>query len=89
MSEKDPNLVVSNLSGVQSRDGISVEVNIFRLETDDRWTLEVVNDKGTSIVWDDQFASDTGALDAFVQVLEDDGMVTFLDSGTVIPFAHR
>lgn len=46
MTDKDPNLVVSGLSGTQSRDGVVVEVNIFRLETDAQWSLEVVNANG-------------------------------------------
>ena len=86
MSERDPNLVTSSLSGSQSKDGISVEVNIFRLENEDQWTLEVVNEKGTSIVWDDKFTDDDAAFKAFEQVVVDEGMATFLDSATVIPF---
>lgn len=89
MSERDPNLVTSSLSGSQSKDGISVEVNIFRLDQEDLWTLEVVNEKGTSIVWDDQFADDDAAFKAFEQVLADEGMATFLDSANVIPFPRR
>jgi hypothetical protein len=89
MSDRDPNLVNSSLSGSQSKDGISVEVNIFRLEHEDQWTLEVVNEKGTSIVWDSQFADDDSAFQAFEQVVADEGMTTFLDSATVIPFPRR
>lgn len=89
MSGRDPNLVTSSLSGSQSKDGIAVEVNIFRLENEDQWTLEVVNEKGTSIVWDDQFADDDAAFKAFEQVVADEGMTTFLDSASVIPFPRR
>lgn len=89
MSRRDPNLVTSGLSGSQSKGGVSVDVNIFRLESEDQWTLEVVNEKGTSIVWDDQFADDDAALRAFEQVVADEGMATFLDSATVIPFPQR
>ena len=86
MSKRDPNLVTSGLSGSQSKDGVSVEVNIFRLEDEGQWTLEVVNEKGTSIVWDAQFADDDAAFRAFEQVVADEGMATFLDSANVIPF---
>lgn len=89
MSNRRPNLVNSSLSGSQSKDGVSVEVNIFRLENEDQWTLEVVNEKGTSIVWDDQFADDEAALNAFEHVVADEGMATFLDDATVIPFPQR
>ena len=90
MSDKNPNLVISSLSGTQSRDGIVVEVNIFRLETDVQWSLEVVNENGTSIVWDDQFDDDGDAFGAFEQVVAEEGMAAFLDDGgNVIPFPQR
>lgn len=90
MTDKDPNLVVSGLSGTQSRDGIVVEVNIFRLETDTQWSLEVVNENGTSIVWDDQFDDDDAAFKAFECVVAEEGMPAFLDGGgNVIPFPQR
>lgn len=89
MSGRDPNFVTSSLSGSQSKDGISVEVNIFRLENENQWTLEVVNEKGTSIVWEDQFADDDTAFRAFGQVVADEGMAAFLDSAKVIPFPRR
>lgn len=89
MSKCEPNLVTSGLSGSQSKDGVSIEVNIFRLENEDQWTLEVVNEKGTSIVWDDEFFDDGEAFRAFEQVVAEEGMATFLDSATVIPFPGR
>ena len=86
MSERDPNIVTSGLSGSVTLDGITVDVNIFRLEDDPGWTLEVVNAKGTSIVWDDLFDADDGAYAAFLQTVADEGMATFLDQANVIPF---
>jgi len=89
MSERYPNLVTSSLSGNQSQDGICVQVQIYRLESEDQWTLEVVNEKGTSIVWDDQFADDDEAFRAFKQAVKEEGMATFIDSATIIPFPRR
>jgi len=86
MSKRDPNLVTSSLSGNQSHDGICVQVQIYRLESEDQWTLEVVNEKGTSIVWDDQFVDDDEAFRAFEQAVKEEGMATFVDSATVIQF---
>ncbi len=45
-----------------------------------------MNNRGTSIVWDDKFATDDLALAAFEQVVAEEGMATFLDSGNVVPF---
>ena len=36
---------------------MTVEVRIVRLE-DTKWTLEIVDQRGTSIVWDDEFDTD-------------------------------
>jgi hypothetical protein len=86
MSEREPNLVTSSLSHKLTRDSISVEVAIYRLETEPGWSLEVVNSAGTSIVWDDLFPTDDAALAEFDRTVAEEGMVAFLDSGKIIPF---
>lgn len=65
---------------------ISVEVCIYRLESDPEWILEVVNSEGTSIVWDDPFPSDDAANEEFLRTVTEDGITTFLDSAKIIPF---
>jgi hypothetical protein len=86
MSQSDPNLVTSSLSGVVSQDGVKVDICIVRLEHEKLWTLEVVNAAGTSIVWDEQFSSDEEAYAEFKRTVADEGMQAFLDQGNVIPF---
>jgi hypothetical protein len=88
MKEREPNIVHSGLSGVVSKDGVTVEVFIYRLERELSWTLEVVNAVGTSIVWDDLFASDEDAFAEFQRTVDEEGMRSFLDNGNVIPFRH-
>jgi len=85
-SERNPNIVTSGLSGSVTRDGITVDVNIVRLEDQLGWTLEVVNAKGTSTVWDDLFNTDEEAYAEFLQTVSDEGIATFLDQATIIPF---
>jgi len=86
MEEREPNLVTSGLSRHVTRDGITVEVCIYRLESETDWSLEVVNSAGTSIVWDDLFASDDAANEEFLRTVAEEGMATFLDSAKVVPF---
>lgn len=86
MQEREPNIVTSGLSRPITRDGVSITLEIYRLESEPDWTLEVVNNRGTSIVWDDRFATDDLALAAFEQVVADEGMTTFLDPSNVVPF---
>ncbi|WP_159982612.1 MULTISPECIES: hypothetical protein [unclassified Novosphingobium] len=79
MTETDPTIIPSPLSKTVSRDGIAVEVRIFKLEEDDGWTLEVLNQTGTSTVWEDPFDTDAAAFAAFQRTVEAEGMETFLD----------
>ena len=86
MKERIPNIVDSDLSGIVSKDDITVEVFIYRLENEPKWSLEVVNDACTSIVWDDLFDRDEDAYAEFQQTVEEEGMRAFLDNQNVIPF---
>ncbi len=86
MADRDPNLITSSLSRDMSRDGVTVRIEIYRLEDRPGWALEVINHKGTSIVWDELFDTDDAADAAFRATMVAEGMTTFLDSATVIPF---
>jgi hypothetical protein len=86
MADREPNIVTSSLSRQVSRDGVAVIVQICRLESESKWTLEVVNAAGTSTVWDDLFPSDDAANEEFLRTVADEGMAAFLDSAKVVPF---
>jgi hypothetical protein len=86
MDQREPNLVHSSLSRAVTKDGVTVKVSIVRLEHESQWSLEVVNDAGTSIVWDDLFSSDEEACAEFQRTLADEGMRAFLHKGNIIPF---
>jgi hypothetical protein len=86
MDQRDPNLVHSGLSRTVTKDGVTVEVSIVRLENETAWSLEVVNSSGSSIVWDDPFSSDQDAFAEFERTVAEEGISTFLDGGKVIPF---
>ncbi len=86
MNQRDPNIIRSGLSGPVSADGISATVEIYRLENQPGWALEVVDEQGTSTVWDDQFPTDDLAMEAFRSVLQDEGMAALLGRSNVVPF---
>jgi len=86
MSERDPNIVNSGLSRTVTRDGVTVEVSIIRLEHESEWSLEVVNSANTSIVWDELFPTDEAAYAEFERTVAEEGMHAFLDSAKMIPF---
>jgi hypothetical protein len=89
MNEREPNLVVSSLGKHFTADGVTVEVCIYRLENNPDWSLEVVNAAGTSIVWDDHFESDDKAWAEFLRTVDEDGMKSFQETATIIPFPGR
>jgi len=89
MPDRDPNIVNSALSRTVRDNGIAVEVQIYRLEHEPGWTLEVVNQSGTSTVWETEFATDEEAYSAFQIALDEEGIEAFLDSANVIPFPQR
>jgi len=75
----EPELIQSPLSQSITRDGHTLQVDIYRLEEETDWLLEVVNEDGTSHVWDDRFATDQAALDAVHEAIDEEGIAAFLD----------
>ena len=53
--DDDYKLVFSTLSNRVTRDGITVDVQIYRGKDEEGWLLEVVDHLGGSTVWDDRF----------------------------------
>lgn len=87
MTEDDePNIVTSGKSQMIVVDGVRFDIEIYRLETDTAWTLEVVDPENTSHVWDDQFASDSDARDAAIEAIEREGPAAFMRGNNVVPF---
>ena len=67
----------SPLNGKIKRDGISISVDIYRFMVgDSSWTLELVMEDESSIIWDGKYATDTDAYAAFYSTLEAEGMAT-------------
>lgn len=75
---QDPKIVLSPLSGKVTKDGITVDVQIYRLENGKEWCLEVVDEEGTSTVWEDLFPTDQLAHTEFRRVLDEEGIMAIL-----------
>jgi hypothetical protein len=69
----------SPLSREIVRDGVTVDIRIYRGSDDEAWLLEVVNERNTSIVWDEQFPTDQAALNEALREIEEEGIAVFLD----------
>ena len=85
MSIQDHELEHSQLSGLFTRESITVEVQIYRFAgTADAWTLEVVDQEGGSTVWTERFFTDQAAHKAFLRAVEEEGMSQFLEPGETL-----
>ncbi len=88
MDEDEPNIINSHLSRTIVWNGHRLRLEIYRLDDRPGWTLEVVNQVGTSIVWDDLFATDAEAEHTFRETLKTEGLAAFRDEGNVIPMSR-
>jgi len=73
----DYTLIHSPLQRRITRDGISIDVMIYRGEDEEGWILEVVDHLGGSTVWDDPFPSDQAALDEAMSAIKAEGIGSF------------
>jgi len=76
-----PKIIDSKHSGYVTRDGVTVELCIYRL-VHTKWSLEVVDAEGTSTVWDDEFDTDDAAPAEFEKTVRESGMLEFMPAAT-------
>lgn len=82
----DPNLVASGLSQRITVEGHELQIEIYRLEGEPKWSLEVIDEGATSSVWDDLFDTDQEALDEALKVIDEEGLSAFRDGGNIVRF---
>lgn len=70
-------LIESLLNQKYTKDGKSVEIEIYRMP-DTAWNVQVMDTFGNSTVWDDEFESDTDALQFVLAEIERDGIDEFI-----------
>ncbi len=75
--EEEDDFVESPLGREVEKDGYVLNVQIYSSGKDD-WILEVVNEEGTSIVWDGTFDTDRLAWAEFEKCLKEEGIEAFM-----------
>ena len=70
-------IIHSPLTQTYSDDGHTLHIQIYR-SPDSAWILEVVDEQGTSTVWDDLFDTDKAALEAAFLAIEEEGIHSFV-----------
>jgi hypothetical protein len=63
-----------------TRDGVSVEIFIYRGAGEEGWILEVQDHEGGSTVWDDRFDTDREAHSEAMRAIDEDGISSFVEA---------
>jgi hypothetical protein len=85
----DPNIVYSGLSRTIRVADQDFRVEIYRLEDEPLWALEVVDKDDTSTVWDEQFKSDREALEEVERAVREEGIRAFMEHANVISLPRK
>jgi hypothetical protein len=89
MTRDDPKIIRSPLCQDFTADGITVRVEIFKVETLEGWSLELIDEDWNSIVWDGVFPSDKVAWDVFQLGVQEFGLERILSpSEDGLPTVH-
>ena len=83
---RDPDIITSGLSRQIDLEGHNLKIEIYRIATEPRWSLEVVDENGTSTVWDDLFDSDQAALEEVMKAIDEEGPAPFIVPDNVVRF---
>lgn len=76
----DPKIIVSPLSRKFTEDGITVDVQIYKLSNRDGWALELVDGDNNSTVWEDLFPTDEAAWKEFETGVREVGLAELLQA---------
>jgi hypothetical protein len=75
---EDPKIIVSPFTCQFTEDEITVDVQIYKLEGGEGWSLELVDEENNSTVWEDLFPTDQAAWEEFQSGVNDIGLVALL-----------
>jgi len=77
----EPEIQISTLSREFTDEGITVQVDIYRLAgSNDPWILEVIDAEDNSLMWEDPFDTEAEAWAEFLRAVEEDGIAMLIGS---------
>lgn len=88
MTNPDPKIIKSPLCRKFTSDGITVDVEIYRLENSEGWALELVDSDWNSTTWEDLFPTDQAAWDEFERGVKEIGLLALLEGDEDAPTIH-
>jgi hypothetical protein len=63
-------IIVSDCSQSVSRNGADIQVRIYRLEHERKWSVEIAESEDLSTFWDTEYSSEQDALHAALHTLK-------------------
>tara|TARA_Y100000589_G_C26841471_1_gene502155 strand:- start:246 stop:518 length:273 start_codon:yes stop_codon:yes gene_type:complete len=76
--DDEPKLELSDLSQEITSGERTVSVEIYRLEGDVEWALEIVDEFNNSTVWDDTFPTESAALTEAKKAILEERVTSFI-----------
>ena len=86
--EEEPEIIISSLSQTYSKDGVDVRVDIYRSDDESAWVLEVTDEHGTSLVYEEEFSTDSEARAQFERDVKEEGIGYFIHETPVSKHLH-
>lgn len=84
MEDDDSKFEFSPFTGPVHHDGIEIQLRIYRFAAPgEQWQLEVIDQHGDTTTWEELFQTDGEAFEAFLEVMQAEGIRTFLGSPPV------
>ena len=87
-SHTHPDVVVSSLSKRLTDQDHYIDIQIYRLNDQNLWTLEVVDELGASTIWDEWFDTEEAALGKALRAVDAFGIDSFLEDHRSKPTYH-
>lgn len=79
--DNEPIIIPSTLSRRIEGDGTYIEVEIYRIEGEEGWILEVVDEEDAATIYEDRFDSDQAALQEVLDAIAEHGVRVYLEEG--------
>lgn len=86
--EDEPEIIDSPLCQTYCSDGVQVRVDIYRCDDDSTWVLEVTDEQGTSLVYEEAFSTDSEAWAQFERDVKEEGIGYFIHETPVSKHLH-
>ncbi len=80
-NDNEPTIIYSPLTQRIEGDGTFIEVEIYRVEGEEGWILEVIDEEDAATIYEDRFETEQEALEEVLDAISKHGVRVYLDEG--------